>query len=73
MRLGGESAALAGFEVHRVIAYPADVEIEIALAMMFENLLLAFPQYVQSDAEAAVGGFRTCDRLKEQVDRRASI
>src|ERR1700722_12037214 len=48
MRIGGKSAALAGFEVHHVIPYPAN----IALAMMLENLFAAFAQHVQSDSEA---------------------
>src|SRR5271167_4999947 len=61
MRLGGESATLAGFEVHRVISHPAGVEIAGALAMMFENLFVALAQDAQSDAEAAVGRFRPRD------------
>src|SRR5258708_37678150 len=48
MRIGRESAALAGFEVHDVIAYPASVP----LAMMIENLIAALVQHVQSDSEA---------------------
>ena len=27
MRLGGKSAALAGFEVHHVVAHPADIRV----------------------------------------------
>src|SRR5580658_1225236 len=55
MCFGGESAALAGFEVHDVVAYPAD----IMLAMMFENLFAALAQHVQSDSETAVGRLRS--------------
>ena len=41
--------------------------------MMFENLLAAFAQQVERDAEAAVGSLRTGDGLEEQVDGRTSI
>src|ERR1700692_2935019 len=63
--LSGESAALAGFEVHRVVSDPAD----IPLAMMREDLFVAFAQHVQSDPEAAVGRLRARDRLEEKVYR----
>src|SRR5271155_4254151 len=73
MRFGGESATLAGFEVHDVVAYPADIVIDIALAMMCENLFPALAQHVQSDSEAAVGGFRPRDGLEKKVDRRPAM
>src|SRR5713226_3031834 len=69
MRLGRESAALARFEVHRVIPDPA----HIALAMMLEHLFAPLAQHVQSDAEAAVGRFRPRDGLEKKIDRRPAI
>jgi hypothetical protein len=41
--------------------------------MMLEHLLLALAQHVQSDSEASIGGFRTCDGLKKKIDRRSLI
>src|ERR1019366_5016204 len=69
MRLGGQSATLARFEIHHVIPGPAD----IPLAMMFENLFMALAQHVQSDSETAVGRFRTRDGLEKKVNRRPAI
>ena len=43
MSFGGKSAALAGFEVHDVIARPGN----IAMAMMLQHLFAAFAQHVQ--------------------------
>src|SRR5450755_1616343 len=68
MGLGGESAALAGFEVHYVIACPSDV----ALPMMLENLFAALAQHVQGDSEAAIGRFGTGYGLKKKIDRRSA-
>ncbi len=75
MRFGGESAALAGFEIHDVIACPADIaiDIHIALAMMLENLFSALAQHVQRDSEAAVGRLRSRYRLEKKVDRRSAL
>src|ERR1700722_10947866 len=69
MCVGGEGAALAGFEVHDLISDP----IHVALAMMIEDLFLSLAQHVEGDAEAAVGGFGSGDRLKEKVDRSATF
>src|ERR1700692_4596216 len=65
MRLSGQSAALASFEVHHLISRPTD----ISLAMMLKTLLAAFVQHVQSDSEAAVGRFSARDRLKKKIYR----
>src|ERR1700675_341886 len=69
MRFGGETAALAGFEIHHVIACPAS----IPLAMMLENLFAALAQHVQCDSEAAVGRLRTRYGLEKKVDRRSAL
>ena len=69
VRFGGESTALASFEVHRVVPNPAD----IALAMMFLDLFVTLSQHVQRDSKAAVGRLRTCDGLEEKVDRRIAL
>ena len=69
MRLGRERAALAGLEVHHLVAHPGDV----ALAVMLEHPLAALAQHRQRDAEAAVGRLGAGDRLKQQIDRRAAL
>ena len=69
MRLRGQSAALAGFEVHHVIPCPA----RLTLAVMLKNLFAAFTQHAQSDSEASVRRFRPGDGLEEKIDRRAAI
>src|ERR1035441_1794627 len=47
MRFGGERTALAGFEVHDVVACPSDIVLPLALAMVVENLFTAIAQHVQ--------------------------
>ena len=69
MGLGRQGAALAGLEVHHVVADPGDV----ATAMVFQHPLAAFAQECQADAEAGVGGLGAGDRLKQQVHRRAAF
>src|SRR5271166_5623743 len=69
MRLGGERAALAGFEVHCVVSYPCD----IALTMVLEKLVAAFAEQVEGDSETAVSGFRAGYGLEEKVDRGSAI
>jgi len=48
----GERAALTGFEIHDVLALPGD----LALAMMFENLLAAFTNHLKRNSEATICG-----------------
>src|ERR1700730_12103521 len=47
MGLGGEGAALTGFEIHHVVANPRN----IASAVMFENTHATFPQHGQIDSK----------------------
>src|SRR6266481_10011 len=47
MRLGRERAALARFEVHRIVPDPADIVVVIALTMMIQNLFAPLAQHVQ--------------------------
>src|SRR6266436_9321023 len=69
MRVGRQSAALTGFEVHHLISHPA----RIPLAVMRENLLSALAQQAQGDPEAVVGGFGARHRLKKKVHRRPAL
>jgi len=63
MRVGGERAALSGLEIHHVVADRAALERQRGVARLREQR--------EIDAEGAVGGLRSGDRLKHQVDRRA--
>src|SRR6202040_578388 len=54
MCLGRKSAALSRLKIHRVRALPGNV----ALRMVFENLLAPFAQHLQRDAKTAVGSLR---------------
>ena len=69
MRPGRERRALTGLEVHHLLASPANVP----LAMLLEHPLPALAQQGQVDAEAAIGGLGSGDRLEEQVDRRPPV
>src|ERR1700726_3575570 len=69
MCLRGKSATLAGFEIHRMIACPAD----IALSVMLENPFAAFTQHGQSNSEASVRRFCPCNGLEKKIDRHAPI
>ena len=69
VRFRGQGAALAGFEIHHVVSYPRN----ITLAMMFQNALAAFSQHGQIYTEADVGCLGSGDRLKQQIDRSATI
>ena len=71
MRVGGERRALAGFEVHDVVA---DLAIGADAAAVQRTGRPRGPRRAtQGDAEAAIGGFGSGDGLKEQVDGRAGI
>ena len=69
MSFGGKRAALSRFEIHGLSALP----FHITRAMMLENLLAAFAQRRERDAEAAIRRFGACDGLEEQIDGRAAI
>src|SRR5215472_12563841 len=60
MRLGRKCAPLAGFEVHRVVAFPCD----IAPSMVLQYLLPPRTQSCERNPEAAVGRLGARDRLK---------
>ncbi len=63
MGVGGERAALAGFEVHDVVA-------EVA-ALQFAGGLMGFVEQREIHAERCVGGFGAGDRLEDEIDGRA--
>src|SRR6267378_510094 len=63
MSSGGECASLPRFKIHDIRAPP----VHVSLAMMFENLLAAFAQHFQCDAETAIRGFSAGDGLKKQI------
>ena len=63
MGVGGERAALAGFEIHDVVADRAALQRERRLARLGEK--------GEIDAEAAVGRFGSGDRLEDEIDGRA--
>ena len=63
MRVGGERAALAGLEIHHVVADGAAVKRQRGRVRLAEQR--------EVDAEALVGGLRAGDRLEHQIDRRA--
>jgi len=69
MRLRRKRAPLAGLEVHRIVANPANV----ACAMVLKYSLAPLAQKGKIDSETRVGRFRTCDRLKEQIDGCAPV
>src|SRR5258707_14653437 len=69
MRLDRKSAALAGFEVHSMIACPTD----ISLAVMFKNSFAAFTQHAESNSETAVRRFRASDGLEKKIDWSAAL
>jgi hypothetical protein len=65
MRIGGECAALSGFEIHHVVAERAAVE--------RERGVLGFMQQGERDPETGIGGFGAADRLEHQIDRGAAL
>ena len=62
MRVGGKRAALAGFEVHHVLARACSSRAACA----------GFVEHRQIHAEGRVGGLGSGDGLKHQIDRRAA-
>ncbi len=65
MGVGRERAALAGLEIHEVVAEGA--------ALLRQAGLVAFLQRCQVDAEAGVGRLGAGDGLEHQVQRRAAV
>ena len=65
MSARGERAALAGVEIHEIVAERAAPERERGVAR--------FAQQGEGDAEAAVGRLGAGDRLEHEIDRRALI
>ena len=65
MRLGRQGRALAGFEIHHVVARRAAPERERRLPRL--------AQRGEIDAEAAVGPFRSRHGLEDEVHRRAQL
>src|SRR6266481_5355218 len=68
MRFGRQRAALTRLEIHYVRALPGNV----ALRMMFEDLLSPFTQHLQRDAKTAVSRLCPGNRLEEKIHRRAA-
>ena len=71
MRVGGERGALAGFEVHDVVAGLS----VLANGSAVEGLagLVGFCEKGEVYAEAAVGGFGSGDGLKEEINWCAGV
>ena len=65
MRVGGQRAALAGLEIHDVVADGAALERQRRLA--------AFLEHGEVDAEGAVRRLGSGDRLEHEIDRRAAV
>ena len=65
VRLGREGAALAGFEIHDVVAQDAAVEGARGLVRLVQD--------GQADAEGAVRRFAARDGLEDEVDRPAPV
>ena len=65
VRIGRQGAALAGFEVHQVLAQGAALEAQARV--------ITFLQHVQVDPETGIGRFGTGNRLKHQVQRYATV
>ena len=64
MRIGGQRRALAGLEIHDVVADRA--------AFQRQGRVLGLPQDTQVHAEAGIRRFRSGDRLEHQIDRGAA-
>src|SRR5215468_11109880 len=69
MRICGKSTALSGFEVHDVFTLPCD----IAIPMVRQDLFHTFAQHREGDTKAAVRGFGSGYRLKEQIYWRSTV
>ena len=65
MRIGRQRAALAGLEIHHVVAERA--------ALQRQRRLARLAQQRQRDAEAGVRRLGAADRLEHQIDRRAAL
>src|SRR6195256_653508 len=65
MSPGGECASLPRLKIHDIRAPP----LHVSLSMMFQNLLAAFAQHFQRDAETAICAFGAGDGLKKQIQR----
>ena len=63
MGVGRQRRALAGLEIHHIVANRAAAKRQPGLARL--------AQQHEIDAEAAVGGLRSRDRLEHQIDRSA--
>ena len=64
MGVGGQRGALAGLEIHDVVADRA--------ALQRQRGVLGLAQDAEIDAEAGVGGLGAGDGLEHQIDRRAA-
>ena len=62
---GGQRAALAGFEIHQVVAEGTAFEAQAGV--------VAFLQDLQADAEAGVGRLGAGNRLEHQIQRHATV
>ena len=60
-----KGAALAGLEIHHVVAHRPTLERQRGTAPLLDD--------TQVDAEAGVGRLRSGDRLKHQIQRRATV
>ena len=65
MGIGRQRAALAGLEIHHVVADRA--------ALQRQRRLARLAQQRERDAEAGVGRLGAGDRLEHQIDRRAAL
>ena len=65
MRIGRQRAALAGLEIHHVVADGA--------ALQRQRRVARLAQQGERDAEAAVRRLGAADRLEHQIDRRAAL
>src|SRR4029077_4233557 len=62
---GRQGAALAGLEVHDVVADGSSLQRKGSLPCFF--------QQIQIDSKTPVSGLGSADRLKDEVDRRAGL
>ncbi len=63
----GKRASLPSFEIHDIRALPG----HIPPAMMFKNLVPAFTQHRQCNAETAICGFSASDGLEKKIHGRS--
>ncbi|MNF11671.1 hypothetical protein D3C80_2129330 [compost metagenome] len=63
--IGRQGAALAGFEIHQVLAERAAIEAQPGV--------VTFLEHIQIDAEAGVGRLGAGNGLEHQVQRDAAI